>query len=85
MITTAATRSWKACEDRSTCSVLTHRFIPNIGWQHLVLTGCPDSGTCHHDCGDSCFRVVCCAPLGIARYPGDRWPENIRRIYGGTA
>lgn len=39
---------------------------------------CPDTGTCHHACGDgACFRVLCCVPLGIAGYPDDRWPAEI--------
>lgn len=35
---------------------------------------CPDGGTCHHDCGDDCYRVENAAPLSGV-FPGDRWPD----------
>lgn len=40
---------------------------------------CPDTGTCHHSCGEggACFRVLCCVPLGIAQYPNDKWPPEV--------
>lgn len=40
--------------------------------------GCPDGGTCHHQCASGsltdCFRVSACAPLSGV-YVNDRWPE----------
>lgn len=46
---------------------------------------CPDGGTCHHRCqgvesgkGMPCFRVLCCGPLSIAKYPRDRWPVDVK-------
>jgi hypothetical protein len=39
---------------------------------------CPDGGTCHHECGESCFRVQSCGPLSGV-YPGDTWPVDIQR------
>lgn len=42
---------------------------------------CPDSGACHHNCpngGLPCFRVMHCAPLSIAKYPGDAWPDEMK-------
>lgn len=48
-----------------------------------VREKCPDKGTCHHDCGDRCFRVVCCGPLtGV--YPDDRWPAEVAAQHRGT-
>lgn len=44
------------------------------------LRNCPDGGTCHHDCStnmDGCFRVISCVPLGAAKFPQDRWPEDV--------
>lgn len=50
---------------------------------------CPDTGTCHHACpttdgrhGVPCFRVLTCAPLSIAGFPGDRWPDAVRQEHG---
>lgn len=53
---------------------------------------CPDGGTCHHLCplgvdpqghltGLPCFRVVTCGPLSIAKFPGDRWPDDLRAVH----
>ena len=41
--------------------------------------GCPDDGTCHHDCptGDECWRVRFAGPLSGV-FPGDVWPDEIR-------
>lgn len=40
--------------------------------------GCPDGGSCHHDCSaGTCYRVAWCGPLS-GRYPGDRWPEDVK-------
>lgn len=40
---------------------------------------CPDRGTCHHQCPPSaCFRVRTCGPLSNV-FPGDAWPEEVRR------
>jgi hypothetical protein len=38
---------------------------------------CPDGGTCHHWCGQACFRVMFCEPLSAANYPGDQWPGGL--------
>jgi hypothetical protein len=79
-----ALRTWQGCTDRISCSAVSHRFIPNIGWQHIILTGCPDGATCHHRCLDACFRVDSCGPLSGV-YPEDRWPEIIHQVYGSPA
>lgn len=58
-----------------------------------IRDACPDTGTCHHRCpgaaetgkGNPCFRVQCCVPLGIAKYPGDRWPAEVLVTHGVTA
>jgi hypothetical protein len=48
---------------------------------------CPDDGTCHHECVDTCFRVQCCVPLSGV-YPNDEWPEfemaplAVRQVFG---
>ena len=42
---------------------------------------CPDGGTCHSvgdECASSCYRVACCEPLSGV-FPGDVWPENVKR------
>jgi hypothetical protein len=39
---------------------------------------CPDDGKCHHGCLAGCFRVNYCGPLSGV-YPGDNWPEGVRR------
>lgn len=39
---------------------------------------CPDSGKCHHDCDDECFRSKCCEMLSIWEPDEDRagdWPH----------
>jgi len=47
--------------------------------------GCPDGGTCHHECmaqaiteGQAalCWRTVFAGPLSAAGYPDDEWPET---------
>lgn len=40
--------------------------------------GCPDGGTCHHDCGvlGYCWRVLNCAPLSGV-YDDDKWPKAL--------
>lgn len=40
--------------------------------------GCPDQGTCHHECinSDLCFRVRSCEPLSGV-YVDNRWPRNV--------
>jgi hypothetical protein len=45
---------------------------------------CPDGGTCHHQCRAAtlCSRVIDCGPLSGV-FPGDRWPEEIRRAWRG--
>lgn len=40
---------------------------------------CPDGGTCHHSCVERCWRVRNAGPLSAAGYPGDQWPEGVRR------
>lgn len=40
---------------------------------------CPDTGTCHHGCSFGCWRVENAAPLSIAKFPDDRWPDDIKR------
>lgn len=64
-----------------------HEFICECGrrgWSRLkdILRyplGCPDGGTCHHECqerGESkCWRVGTCGPLTIAGW-GDTWPRR---------
>lgn len=42
--------------------------------------GCPDGGTCHHDCTRACFRVLSCGPLSGA-FEGDRWPEAVAQAH----
>ncbi len=42
----------------------------------LHEAGCPDGGTCHHDCKRGCFRVEQCAPLSGV-FDGDAWPPMI--------
>lgn len=44
---------------------------------------CPDGGTCHHQCGTRCFRVTACGPMSGV-YPGDRWPQEVRKAHQGT-
>lgn len=44
--------------------------------------GCPDSGTCHHGCQIQCWRVQTCSPLSIAKFPKDRWPDDVRIAHG---
>lgn len=40
---------------------------------------CPDGGACHHQCtAGPCWRVAACGPLSGV-FPGDRWPEDIKR------
>lgn len=55
-------------------------------WVHeAVRTGrCPDKGTCHHQCraASRCSRVIDCGPLSGV-YPGDRWPEDVRKAARG--
>lgn len=47
---------------------------------------CPDGGTCHHECAaSSCFRVKHAGPLSAAGYPGNSWPEAIRREHGAES
>lgn len=41
---------------------------------------CPDGGTCHHDCGDVCWRVRTCGPLSGV-FPGDRWPDDVEAAH----
>ncbi len=41
---------------------------------------CPDGGTCHHACGEMCWRVKTCVPLSSSGW--DDWPEEIKRIHG---
>jgi hypothetical protein len=40
--------------------------------------GCPDSGTCHHNCRDDmdglCWRTLFAAPLSGVYPPDDYWP-----------
>jgi hypothetical protein len=44
---------------------------------------CPDGGACHHQCtAGECFRVRFCAPLSLAGFPGNDWPDDIREQYG---
>lgn len=40
---------------------------------------CPDGGTCHHSCVERCWRVRNAGPLSAAGYPGDQWPEQVKR------
>jgi hypothetical protein len=55
-------------------------------WVHeAVRTGrCPDGGTCHHQCQAArlCSRVIDCGPLSGV-FPGDRWPEDVRKAARG--
>ena len=44
-------------------------------------SGCPDGGTCHHQCARTCWRVWNCGPLSAAGFPDDRWPEAIRAAH----
>lgn len=44
--------------------------------QLLPAPGCPDGGTCHHNCQDKCFRVQCCGPLSGV-YADDEWPADV--------
>jgi hypothetical protein len=45
--------------------------------------GCPDGGTCHHECAaSSCFRVKYAGPLSAADYPNNEWPEAILKENG---
>jgi hypothetical protein len=39
-----------------------------------TVTGCPDGGTCHHQCATGCFRVEHCEPLSGV-FPGNAWPK----------
>jgi len=43
----------------------------------VIRPGCPDGGTCHHECEAACWRVSTCGPLSGV-FPGDRWPEEVR-------
>lgn len=51
--------------------------------------GCPDGGTCHHECPPTptgprpCFRVRMAGPLSGV-YPLNVWPEAVRREHGAT-
>lgn len=38
---------------------------------------CPDDGVCHHDCCQSCFRVLHCGPLSGV-YVDDDWPVGVK-------
>lgn len=38
---------------------------------------CPDRGTCHHGCTVGCWRVANAAPLSIAKFPDNRWPDEV--------
>jgi hypothetical protein len=38
---------------------------------------CPDDGTCHHECTFGCWRVTNCGPLSAAKFPDNKWPEQI--------
>lgn len=43
---------------------------------------CPDGGSCHHGCGArECYRVQACGPLSDV-YPGDDWPDAVKRAFG---
>lgn len=54
---------------------------------------CPDGGYCHgstladrEPCPEgTCYRVRFAAPLSAARYPGDRWPDEVLRANGMAA
>jgi hypothetical protein len=50
-----------------------------VNADHLrIRRGCPDGGTCHHECGrGGCFRIDWAGPLSGV-YPGDVWPEEVR-------
>lgn len=39
---------------------------------------CPDGGTCHHRCVERCWRVRNAGPI-TGTFPGDQWPEDVRR------
>lgn len=39
--------------------------------------GCPDGGTCHHECERACWRVFNAEPLSAARW-GSSWPAEVR-------
>lgn len=41
---------------------------------------CPDQGTCHHGCRESCWRVANCGPLSGV-FPNNEWPSDLK---GGT-
>jgi hypothetical protein len=45
---------------------------------NLLGQMCPDGGTCHHNCADSCFRVGSCGPLSGV-FPNDDWPADVVR------
>jgi hypothetical protein len=47
----------------------------------LEPVGCPDGGTCHHECATACWRVRWVGPLSGV-YPGDRWPAEVRAAAG---
>ena len=39
--------------------------------------GCPDGGTCHHECRAACWRVQACGPLSGV-YEGNEWPPEVK-------
>src|SRR5271169_2258178 len=41
-----------------------------------VTKTCPDGGTCHHSCGEMCWRVRTCAPLSDSGW--EDWPQEIK-------
>lgn len=48
--------------------------------------GCPDGGTCHHECewATGCWRVRNAAPLAGV-FPGDEWPARFPHPIPGMA
>ena len=42
----------------------------------VASDGCPDGGTCHHECEGGCFRVQFCEPLSDV-FPNDEWPDEM--------
>ena len=58
----------------------------HVGWtKHADILrypiGCPDGGTCHHQCNDEfktwCWRVAACEPLSGV-FPNDAWPREYK-------
>lgn len=43
----------------------------------VLVSLCPDGGTCHHSCGMFCWRERNCEPLSGV-FVGDKWPTETK-------